>query len=197
MIHLGRRRRIRGFSLVEMMVATAILSVMIALSAIGMITMRRQAYVNGETQRLVQRLRDTRNRAIGLARKHGLYIGGPSDAQFPSQMVVFSKTDPDAPSNLLDIADGGTDRILVNDRVGDLNARSTVQFTGGIPDGGSVVVTFDGNGAPAVTTVVGGTASTYDWTGGPYVFQLINSDQLDAPVRQFILRSDGTVKVTQ
>jgi len=66
-IHLGRRRRIRGFSLVEMMMATAILSVMIALSAIGMITMRRQAYVNGETQRLVQRLRETRNRAIGLA----------------------------------------------------------------------------------------------------------------------------------
>ncbi len=177
--------------------ATAILSVMIALSAIGMITMRRQAYVNGETQKLVQRLRDARNRAIGLARKHGLYIGGPADAQFPSQMVVFSKTNPDAPSNLLEIADGGTDRILVSDRLGDLNARSTVQFTSGIPDGGSVVITFDGNGAPVVTTVVGGAPSTYDWTTGPYVFQLINSDQAGAPARQFILRSDGTVKVTQ
>jgi len=180
-----------------MMVVTAILSVMIALSAIGMITMRRQAYVNGETLKMVQRLRDARNRAIGLARKQGLYIGGPADPQFPSQMVFFSKTNPDAPSNLLEIADGGTDRIVVSDPLGNVNARSTVQLTSGIPDGGSVVITFDGNGAPVVTTVVGGTTSTYDWTSGPYVFQLINSDQSDAPARQFILRSDGTVKVTQ
>jgi prepilin-type N-terminal cleavage/methylation domain-containing protein len=186
----------RGFTLVELMMATAILSVMIALATIGMITMRRQAYVNGETQKLVARLRDARTRAVGLARKHGLYIGGASDPQFPSQVVVFSKTDPDAVSNLPEVADGGVDRILITDRLGDLSGQSTVQITNGIPDGGSLAVTFDGNGAPVVTMVTGGTTATYDWTGGPYMFQLQNTGET-APPRQFIIRSDGTVKVTQ
>ena len=192
----ARCRKATGFSLVEMMAATAILSVMIALAAMGMITMRRQAYVNGETQKLLARLRDARTKAIGLARTHGVYIGGPADSQFPSQMVVFAK-DANSTSRVLEVADGGTDRILANDQVGGLNSRSTVQFAGGVPDGGSVVVTFDANGAPVVTTVVGGTSSTYDWTGGPYVFQLQNSDEPGAPPRRFILRADGTVKVTQ
>ena len=198
MILANHRRRVAGFSLVEMMVVTAISAILVTVATVGLVTMRRQSYVNGETRSLVSRLQDARMKAVALGQKHGVYIGGPGDPQYPSQMVVFAKTNPDAPSNLLELdggTDGGTDRVLTSQAVGDLSSRSTVLLSN-VPDAGSVTVTFNSTGAPTVSTTSGGTTTAYDWSGGPYYFQVQSLDD-PSPPRQLQLRADGTIKVTQ
>jgi len=195
MISTNHRRRAAGFSLVELMVVTAISAVLVTIATVGFVTMRRQSYVNGETRSLLSRLQDARMKAVALGQKHGVYIGGPGDPQYPSRVVVFAKTNLDAPSNLIEVTDGGTDRILVNQVLGDLSSRSTV-WVSNVPDGGSVTVTFNSTGAPTVSTTSGGTTTPYDWSGGPYYFQIQSQDD-QSPPRQLMLRADGTLRVTQ
>jgi|GEM_PF-6570638 len=195
MISTNHRRRAAGFSLVELMVVTAISAVLVTIATVGFVTMRRQSYVNGETRGLLSRLQDARMKAVALGQKHGVYIGGPGDPQYPSRVVVFAKTNLDAPSNLIEVTDGGTDRILVNQVLGDLSSGSTV-WVSSVPDGGSVTVTFNSTGAPTVSTTSGGTTTPYDWSGGPYYFQ-IQSPNDQSPPRQLMLRADGTLRVTQ
>jgi len=195
MISTNHRRWAAGFSLVELMVVTAISAVLVTIATVGFVTMRRQSYVNGETRGLLSRLQDARMKAVALGQKHGVYIGGPGDPQYPSRVVVFAKTNLDAPSNLIEVTDGGTDRILVNQVLGDLSSRSTV-WVSNVPDGGSVTVTFNSTGAPTVSTTSGGTTTPYDWSGGPYYFQIQSQDD-QSPPRQLMLRADGTLRVTQ
>ncbi len=191
----GFDRRAAGFTLVELMVVTAIASVLIALSTIQMVTMRRKSTVNDETRNLVSRIRDARVQAVALGRKHGVYIGGANDPLYPSQAVVFRKTNPDATSNLIEAPDGGADSVLVQQVLGEVGGRATVQVTN-VPSSGSVTVIFDSSGSPTVSITNSGTVTTYDWSGGAYNFQLGNVDATLA-LRQVTLRSDGTLKVSQ
>jgi len=190
----NHREQAAGFSLVELMVVTAISAVLVTVATVGMVSMRRQSVVNGETRVLLGRLQDARMKAVAMGEKHGVYIGGPGDPQYPSQMVVFAKTNPNATSVLLDMADGGTDRVLVAQNIGDSSSGSSRVLVGNVPDAGSVTVTFDSTGMPTVSTTSGGTSTPYDWSGGPYYFQLQSLDD-PSPPRTVMLRSDGTMRV--
>lgn len=189
--------RALGFSLIEMMVVTAIASILISIATAALVASRRQAYVNGETRSLLGLLKASRTKSIALGRKHGLYLGGPTDAQYPSTVVAFAKVDPDATSNLLDTSAG--DQILSTNPLGWLNGRPIVSFGGGIPGSGSVTITFDPNGAPFINIVnpTGSPPSGRDWALGPFAFQLLSVDDPLAPRRVITLRSDGNAKVTQ
>ena len=198
-IHSSNKRGGAGFTLVELMVVTAVAAVLITIATVGLVTMRRQSYVNGETRNLVSRLQNARMKAVAMGEKHGVYIGGPTDPQYPSQVLVFSKT-PDATANVLEATDGGTDGgtdvVLFQQTLGDVSGRSTVQVNS-VPTAGNVTIVFDPTGAATVSITTAGTTTTYDWTGGPYYFQLTNVDDSTSPSRQLMIRADGTVRVTQ
>lgn len=79
MIH-SRHKRGDGFTLIELMVVTAMVGILAALAASSLQGLQRQARASGQARLYVNRLQALRTAAVSQGWPQGYYFGGPGDS---------------------------------------------------------------------------------------------------------------------
>ncbi len=78
----------RGFTLIELMTAVAIIGALTALASLAMAEMQKQARISGEVRRAVAKIQQMRAAAVSTGDCHGILFAGPGFPANPSGVVL-------------------------------------------------------------------------------------------------------------
>ena len=176
----------RGFTLLEVMMAVAVVAILSALASQAIIESQKISRVSAQARLLVQRLQTARANAVGQGNAQGYYIG-PNGlnvvAVDANQAFNFVKTNPLTPHPVYNAV---TDQVdTFRDSLPTVGTSSTVLVQGanGL-QAAPISIGFDIDGLPTVSP-----AAAF-----PYCFKI--SDTVQPSIdRRVILFGDGTVKV--
>ncbi|HUM09504.1 MAG TPA: prepilin-type N-terminal cleavage/methylation domain-containing protein [Myxococcaceae bacterium] len=186
----------RGFTLLEMLTAVAVIAVLLALGVNAFTTGTRNSRVTGEARRLVRQLQAARTRAVAEGNAQGFLVGPIANASADpngNQTLTFVKPLPTAtPVTYAN----GVDRVRDQTWLPRAGPNPLLELTGnGIAQPTAFSVGFDINGQPTIATYDAAYAPTLV-TPAVWPYCLRIRDQVEQSLRRYvILFNDGTVKV--
>ena len=183
-----------GYSLLEMMVAVAVIGFLLALGINAMTLGNRSARVTGEARALVRQLQSVRTRAVAEGNSQGLLMGPIANASLDpngNQVLLFVKPIATAVPTFAT----GVDRIRDRSWLPRAGVNPMLEVTGtGIVQPTAFSIGFDINGQPTIATYDAAYAPTIVAPVWPFCLRI--RDMVDQTLRRsVILFNDGTVKV--
>jgi|SoiMethySBSTD1v2_1073268.scaffolds.fasta_scaffold250297_2 prepilin-type N-terminal cleavage/methylation domain-containing protein len=185
----------RGYTLLEILVAAAVIAVLATLGINAMSLGNRSARVTGEARALVRQLQAVRTRAVAEGNSQGLLVGPIANASADpngNQVLLYVKQLATAVPTFAN----GVDRVRDRSWLPRAGVNPMLELTGaGIVQPLAFSIGFDINGQPTIATYDAAYAPTILVPGAwPYCLRI--RDMVDQTLRRsVILFNDGTVKV--